>query len=385
MDQIILLNQKIFNYCVDLDTFSRVTPNTDIHLSKTGFFVPTGGKLSSIAGVQTIYNIYYGYTPKQLCIDLTNFANRLISTLMQLYKLTKDYEEYKLDTLCKIKFVYKEYKLAYGDIYHGLCCLVITYQNTDYHQDFINCVVFLRTQLKELKNKVKSWVVLPHKLTYCPEEHFKDDDWKLFLKNSQYLQYETTSMYKFYVLYNSSLFYNYMMNWAKWNWYDQIYTCDNDTHITLGGMPMKASVLGIETRNDLKELYHLNIKAVLCLEESFENNSNGMIYSPIKPYEWDFYDIHFLQVPIADFCDMKIEKIQTCVAYIEWCVKNHYHIYINCRVGRNRSVAILAGFFIKYLNMSVDDAYNLIKSKRPQIQKGHYKTLQLYYDLLNKK
>lgn len=101
-------------------------------------------------------------------------------------------------------------------------------------------------------------------------------------------------------------------------------------------------------------------------------------YNPIKPYEWDWYDILFLQVPIPDFCHVPLEKIQTCVEYIHWNIINKRSLYLNCRVGVCRSALILACYFIKYLKMTSEQAFLYIKSKRIQVQNGHRLTLELF-------
>jgi protein-tyrosine phosphatase len=348
------LYDQLFKMFIDLDTFSRLPVYTHVHLSKSGHFVPTAGKLASLPGAQLISNYINNYTPTQLCIDLQTFANHLIDLLTQLD-----------DNDPLLTLAYHQCQLAMGNETVGLSSLTITYPQHDVQ--LLNIINFLNTRITLLYKQ---------DLKY----HLTDEQWQLLMNNSLYLQYETTSFYKFYILYSTSLIFNHVMS-ITWHWFDVIHTFDNSV-IMLGGMPLKASIIGFETRNDLITLYDNGIKAVLSVVECFENTSTGFIYSPIQPHEWAPYDIQFLQVPIPDFCEVSLEKIKTCVEYIHWCVQQNKSIYIHCRVGKNRSVLVLAAYFIKYLKMTSQQAFNYIQNQRMQVQNGHYKTLQLYESTL---
>ncbi len=72
------LNKNFFDTLINFDTFSRLPPNTDIHLSKTGNFTVTAGKLSSIIGAQTVSNLYNGYKPEKLIQDLKDYFDNII-------------------------------------------------------------------------------------------------------------------------------------------------------------------------------------------------------------------------------------------------------------------------------------------------------------------
>jgi protein-tyrosine phosphatase len=162
-----------------------------------------------------------------------------------------------------------------------------------------------------------------------------------------------------------------------YNWFDKIYTTNN-THLYLGAMPMKLSIMGLETRNDATLLLANNIHAVLSVVECYENRSNGILYSPILPEEFQFHNIKFLQIPIPDFCEVSIDKINTCVAYIYWNISNGRNVYISCRIGKCRSCLILMAYLIKYHGFTSENVYGYIQSIRPQVQNKHHKTLQLY-------
>lgn len=365
-------NKELFHYLINLDTFSRIGVNTDIHLSKTGYFVPTAGKLASIIGAQSISNYWNEYTPDKLQKDIKAFSANFINLLYTMCHYGNNHIEYRHDIGNKIKFVKKQFYYAYGNDTRGIVCLFNT--NKNIYDALFKSFQYIMDNLTSLKDITKMWKI--DNLT--GEFAFKDEDWELYILNSTQLQYETIGFYKYYVKYYSSFMFNQLMNHIGiFNWFDKIYTTNN-THLYLGAMPMKLSVFGIETRNDATLLRDLNINAVLSVVECYENHSNGILYSPVVPEEFQSHDIKFLQIPIPDFCEISIDKINTCVAYIYWNVSNEKNVYLSCRVGRCRSNLILMAYLIKYHGFTSDNVYGYIQSIRPQVQNKHHKTLQLY-------
>lgn len=365
-------NKQLFHYLMNLDTFSRISINTDIHLSKTGYFVPTAGKLSSIIGAQSISNYWNEYTPDKLARDVKEFAANFINLLYTMCHYANHHPEHKLEVANKIKFIKKQYYYAYGNHERGLTCLLNT--NVVIYDALFKSFQYIMDNLALLKDIIKLWQL--GKLTQ--EYSFNDNDWELYIYNSTQLQYETIGFYKYYVKYYSSFMFNQFMNTVGiYNWFDKIYTTNN-THLYLGAMPMKLSIMGLETRNDATLLKNLSIHSVLSVVECYENRSNGILYSPILPEEFQSHNIKFLQIPIPDFCEVSIDKINTCVAYIYWNISNGRNVYISCRIGKCRSCLILMAYLIKYHGFTSENVYGYIQSIRPQVQNKHHKTLQLY-------
>src|SRR5258708_21166573 len=129
------INKKLFDCLINLDTFSRLSYNVDIHLSKTGYFVPTAGKLSSLPFAQTVSIYFNEYTTTQLVKDLSDFMHHIINLLYTLCDLSSN-KELKLNTLCKIKLINREFKNADK----GLLCLLNTYINTQYYNEISECI-----------------------------------------------------------------------------------------------------------------------------------------------------------------------------------------------------------------------------------------------------
>lgn len=369
-------NQELFNSLINLDTFSRIMPNTDIHLSKTGYFVPTAGKLSSIIGAQTISNYFNNYTADQLALDVKFFSAKLVNLLYDMCHYANGHNDCYGDVYFKIRFIKKEFMIAYGNESKGLACLLKTYEGTPIYDSLFKSVHYILETLSLLKNISKKWVI-DNNYT------FNDQDWELYINNSSKLQYETTGFYKYYVQYNGSFMLNNVMNnIGVYNWFDKIYTV-NGAVLYLGAMPLKVTFLSNVTRNDVTLLQELNINAVLSVVECYENQSDGIIYTPISPTEWKDAGIKYLQVPIPDFSTVDLCKINTCVEYIHWCISNGKNVYCHCRIGKSRSSLIVMAYLIKYQGFTTDDVYDYVRSIRPQVQNKHHKTLVMYEESLN--
>ena len=370
-------NEELFNSLINLDTFSRIMPNTDIHMSRSGYFVPTAGKLSSIIGAQTISNFFNGYTPIKLALELKFFSSKFVNLLYDMCRYADDNQGYKIDVMFKIQFVKKEYQIAYGNDKQGLVCLLKTYEGTDIYDSLFKSVGYISENLEYLESYVHKWGLS------VDEYQFNDQDWELYMRNSDKLQYETTGFYKFYVMYYGSFMYNnFMNNIGIWNWYNKIYVTNN-VSIYLGAMPLKVTLVGNELRNDATLLKSIGVGAVLSVVECYENQSNGIVFSPIKPNEWEAVGIKYLQVPIPDFSSVDLTKINTCVEFIQWNVLNGVSVYTSCRAGKNRSTLIIMCYLIKYHSFTSDNVYEYVKSIRPQVQNKHHDVLLLFEQSLH--
>jgi protein-tyrosine phosphatase len=373
-----IINKEFFNSLINFDTFSRLPPNTDIHLSKTGYFVPTCGKLSGIIGAQTISNMYNGYTGFKLACDINDFMEHLILIMEQMIEISYiSDKQIKYETGCKVTILARNFKQGYGDEHQGLACLLKVYENTEIYDKLYLTIVNFKNYIEDYKRITKTWLSYYEK-PCCPEITFSDQEWEYYIKNSTNVQYETIGFYKYYMQYSTSLFYNELMNnIGIWHWFDLIHDF-NGVKIYLGAMPLKSGSLNLENRNDLITIQDLNINAILSVVEGFENKTEGYIYTPVMPDEWQHVNIKYCQIPIPDFGTVLLDKIHICVEYIHWNIKNNRNVYIQCRVGKNRSTLVLMAYFVKYMKYTAEDAYNYIKSKRVQIQNKHFKILKEY-------
>ncbi|HSW77037.1 MAG TPA: dual specificity protein phosphatase family protein [Candidatus Saccharimonadales bacterium] len=335
----------LFDSLINLDTFSRLESKTDIYKSDQGYFVPIKCR---------IFNFHTPLTLEVLDHDIHNYFNFLKTLIPQL-------SDYKIKLLCQY------FTLAYNN---GLINLLNTYKSTLIYDSLYQSIHDFKTVMDE-NDKID---------IICPAEHFTNDDWHYMMAICHKLQYESTSLYKYYLQYSGTLIYNQVATQLHlYHWYDLI-TSINDVNIYLGAMPVTTFI-----KNDLMDFKKINIGAVLSVVECFENHSCGLITSPILPHEWNQHDILYFQLPICDFQNIPLDKIDIGVEYIKWIITHHRRdIYISCRVGKQRSTLVLMAFLIKYQNKTADDIFDFIKLQRPQVKNDHVNLLRQYEALLKK-
>lgn len=75
----------------------------------------------------------------------------------------------------------------------------------------------------------------------------------------------------------------------------------------------------------------------------------------------------YLQIPLQDFGGQQIEKyFSQTNAFIDGNIANN--IYIHCQMGVSRSATIVIAYLMWKMRMSLDNAIQYVKSKRPCIK-----------------
>lgn len=357
------INDELFNTLINLDTFSRLPPNTDVMLNNDGYFVVTANKYAHLPGAQTIVNMLNKLTPATMLSDLDNYFTKVAKLCERLYYHNLNH---------KVILLAQYLELAYGDDTAGLCSLLKTYETHDIYQSFFESVYYL-------KNTVDNYVELVNinETIVSPTARFNKSDWQQFMHMSLKLQCETTTLYKYYIKYSGNLLYNQIATALDlYHWYDLIHIVNN-SKIYLGAMPIVTKY-----KNDLDDLNTLNIDAVLSVVECFENKSDGFITHPVPPTEWKQWGIWCLQLPICDFQDIDMQKLQIGAEFIHFVISEGKNIYISCRAGKQRSTTVLMAYMIKYLKFTVEDAFAYVRTKRPQVKNDHHALLKKYQNML---
>ncbi len=382
----------IENILIDLDMFSRLPANTQVHLNTHGHFIVTGQLGAHFYGVQTLVNIMKEHTTEKLINGLHNFSQNIINILNNELNLVKQNLEStnKYEHIKIIVIICREFKLAYyglpDTLNTGMKGLLKTFHADPSFLKLLDVITLMKDSIDDIKKSINT-LQLDDK--YCPEINFSDEDWENAMQIVPSLKKECVGICKYYINYSSVVTLNQLNFYGKGNWWDEIIKFNDQTSLILGELPISKGIYGYFERNDLNTLVNLGVKAVLSVTEIFENNTEGYIYSPIMSNDWKKADVKHYQIPSSDYCTMHIEQIQKAVEFIHWNIKNNRSIYVHCKSGKSRSFLVVLCYLIKYLDYNCIDAINHVKSKRIQAGFGKNSTkmivLKKFENIVNKK
>jgi protein-tyrosine phosphatase len=93
----------------------------------------------------------------------------------------------------------------------------------------------------------------------------------------------------------------------------------------------------------------------------------------------------FLWIPVKDHTAPSLKQLLIGADFIMNAIRNKYKVYVHCKNGHGRSPTLVAAYLI-LKGMNVDDALNLIKSKRPVIHlnKLQVKALRNFWKIAKK-
>lgn len=96
----------------------------------------------------------------------------------------------------------------------------------------------------------------------------------------------------------------------------------------------------------------VSVEINLCAEEDELPPKDG-----INAYVW---------LPVIDGYAPSQDQLAMGTNVIDGAIKSGKKVYVHCRNGHARSPSLVAGYLAKYGGMSLDNALNLIKEKRPE-------------------
>ncbi|CAH0479730.1 unnamed protein product [Peronospora belbahrii] len=131
--------------------------------------------------------------------------------------------------------------------------------------------------------------------------------------------------------------------------------------LLLGALPL-------QNKNHLYELVHgEGVKAIVTMNQPVELLPN-FLSRPILPVEWKKEQIAQCFGSTADFSPPTVATIERCVAFIHEQVDVQQNTtYVHCKAGRGRSAVIVVAFLIQYRQMTLEEAFAMVKNKRPHI------------------
>ncbi len=101
-----------------------------------------------------------------------------------------------------------------------------------------------------------------------------------------------------------------------------------------------------------KELIKKGVTADISLEYERLDSPEGAKY--------------FLWLPVKDYASPTITALKAGTAFMHAIISDKGKVYVHCRNGHGRSPALVIAYYMT-LGYSFDEAYELVKKKRPVI------------------
>jgi atypical dual specificity phosphatase len=113
---------------------------------------------------------------------------------------------------------------------------------------------------------------------------------------------------------------------------------------------------GFIDRGDWRQLVDQGVSVVVSLQAERHDED---VFDDLQP---DGY----LRLPTTDFSPPTVAQLRMGAAFIDEAVRAGKIVLIHCHAGVGRSAMQCASYLI-YTGMEVDEAWTLLKSKRPQV------------------
>ncbi|CAH0489612.1 unnamed protein product [Peronospora farinosa] len=159
------------------------------------------------------------------------------------------------------------------------------------------------------------------------------------------------------VVFHVSLLFNMMLHYEKRRpWWSYI-----EPKLILGALPL-------QNKNHLHQLVHgEGVKAIVTMNQPVELLPN-FLSTPISSAEWEKEQITQCFGSTGDFSPPTLATIERCVNFVHEQIDVQQNTtYVHCKAGRGRSTVIVVAFLIKYRHMTLDEAFEVVKTKRPHI------------------
>ncbi len=122
----------------------------------------------------------------------------------------------------------------------------------------------------------------------------------------------------------------------------------------------------ITSAEELDTLKRLGVSGLLSLQDESDFRRLGMRWEVLQALGAE-RSVDMRRVAIVDFdpADL-LEKLDTAVGELEELLKENERVYVHCTAGINRSTGIVVSYLVLKRGHSVESAYRLVKSRRPQ-------------------
>ncbi len=138
------------------------------------------------------------------------------------------------------------------------------------------------------------------------------------------------------------------------SWFQTYGFADVSRNLLVGAYPLD--------RRDVSMLAQMGVQRVLNLTEDSEyrDGERDEVIAAFADYgleEW--------RMPLPDFGSLPPEALETAVRTIDEWLEEGTRIYVHCRAGWQRSVAVVAGVIAVRDGVEVDDAIDRIQVRKP--------------------
>ena len=138
-------------------------------------------------------------------------------------------------------------------------------------------------------------------------------------------------------------------------------------HCYLGSLPLP---------NDVQTLKGIGIEYIvnMCAEYG----------GPRQTYEQ--FNMKQLHLPTVDSIPPSLRSIEQAVQFIREAQENNQKVFVHCKAGIGRSAAIVLCHLVANEKMSPEEAFKLMKQKRPEVSMTiiHFSTVKQYFLSLKK-
>ncbi len=113
----------------------------------------------------------------------------------------------------------------------------------------------------------------------------------------------------------------------------------------------------LPSRRDLQRLAVSGVRGIVNLCE--EHRGDPALLAALQ--------LTALHLPTLDFHRPSADDIARGAAFIKDQISANHRVYVHCKAGRGRSVAVAMGYLMDTRQISASEAHGLIKAVRPQI------------------
>ncbi|KAK1931009.1 Phosphatidylglycerophosphatase and protein-tyrosine phosphatase 1 [Phytophthora citrophthora] len=175
------------------------------------------------------------------------------------------------------------------------------------------------------------------------------------------------------VVFHVSLLYNLLLKHEQRRpWWSHI-----EPKLILGALPL-------QDKNHLDQLVQTEgVKAIVTMNQPVELLPN-FLSTPVSPAEWEGVQVVQCFGSTGDFSPPTLVTIERCVEFIHEQVDVQQHTtYVHCKAGRGRSTVVVVAFLIQYRSLTLDEAFQFVKTKRPHVSL-HPKQRQILHEFSEK-